>query len=139
MSGRWLWLIISCGVAGTGGACGARSNGDNCNCPTGNNTAVLELQCTQPVPPDVQVVGACTVQSSPLNIFITSTGPGTCQVAVTFSNGTAYSMSVTVSDTWFACGSDPHGCGQQLIVSPASVSVGNECMDAGNDAAEFSD
>ena len=123
MSARWLWLATSCCVGGTGGACGARGNGNNCNCAAGDNTAVLVLQCRQPVPPDVQIVGACTVQNEPLSIAITTT----------------YSLSVTASETWFACGSDPHGRGQQLVMSPASVSVGSECVDAGNDGAGFSD
>ncbi|HEX3344687.1 MAG TPA: hypothetical protein VHS09_08955, partial [Polyangiaceae bacterium] len=60
---------------------------------------------------------------------------GECQVTLTFADGTASTVSLGFAEQWEVCGSDPHGCGQLLIATPATTAVTAPCADGGADAA----
>ena len=51
-------------------------------------------------------------------------------MTITFANGFTYRGSVTITGQWEACNSDPHGCGEYLMLS-TNVLLIDACGDAG--------
>ncbi|HEY8086424.1 MAG TPA: hypothetical protein VIF09_01220 [Polyangiaceae bacterium] len=52
-------------------------------------------------------------------------------MALTFADGTTATVRIAYEEEWLACGSDPHGCGQDLVPNPALTTLTNECVDGG--------
>jgi hypothetical protein len=114
------------------------STSNNCGCPAGANGVQIQLLCPLVEVPVIQTTGPCSAfQSGADTISFLFNGPktvGTCQVTLAFANGSMASVTIQSSLEWFACGSDPHGCGQLLIVTPSEPTV-DTCFDSGVDAA----
>jgi hypothetical protein len=106
--------------------------------PCGTGTPVLALS------------GVCAGTEGEQSAQLTfgSTGAGTCHVALTYADGTGYTTDVEFTGQWRACGSDPHGCGEQfapvrLPTEPGGyldvLAVGDACVDGGNGDAHSED
>ena len=131
MSARGSLVAAAAAIASTAGAC---DKDENCACPDHSANAVITLSCPSSTPPTAVVDGPCTVQAqgSDEEIVVPSAASGaTCQVALTFADGATTSVSFGFGEEWQACGSDPHGCGQSLVASPASTTVSGGCADGG--------
>jgi hypothetical protein len=98
-------------------ACGSTADVP-CSCPaTGLWPLVaVELPCAAPPLPTMALTGVCAgtggVQSGQL-VFGAKDG-GDCHVVLTFADGATYATDVSFSGQWLACGSNPHGCGEQI-------------------------
>jgi len=86
----------------------------------------------------VQTTGPCSAVQNGADVigvlFNSLTATGTCQVTLAFANGSMSSVTIQASLQWEPCGSDPHGCGELLILTPDEPTVDN-CLDSGADAA----
>src|SRR5690242_18730799 len=120
--------------AGGGASC---SDGDRppniCNCPDRPIPEIaVELPCGQQAA-QVTPSGPCRqVEGGDAGtVSLWGTGAGTCNVKVTFSDGTDMTTSVTIDGQWMPCGDDPHGCGQRLGIRgaerPGPFVVGQAC------------
>jgi hypothetical protein len=114
------------------------STSDNCGCPASGNGIQIQLLCAVVDAPVVQTTGPCSaIQSGANEISVQFNSPttaATCQVALAFANGSMSSVTIQASLQWEPCGSDPHGCGQVLVLTPGEPTVDN-CPDSGVDAA----
>jgi hypothetical protein len=120
-------------AAGTVAACNVGETSPQCNCPAGNAQATIHVACGAIASYSVESDDDCSPgQPNPGTLSVDSSFPGTCRVLVTLSNGATLSTDVTFTPVWEPCGSDPHGCGQGVTVSPAEITLGL-CGDAGND------
>ncbi|HEY6462162.1 MAG TPA: hypothetical protein VIY73_18475 [Polyangiaceae bacterium] len=108
------------------GAC--TSDSPQCYCPAfGAGMAMIDLGC--PAAATVNASDGCTASVSGQMVFVNQGDAGAgCQVAVTVGATTSVT-TFTFTHEWAACGSDPHGCGQGFVTSPASVAL--PCGDAG--------
>jgi hypothetical protein len=107
---------------------------DKCACPERSPTALIAMACPLSTPPTVVASGSCTVQAQGTEELVTPdsrTSASSCQVALTFADGTTATVSIAYGQEWLACGSDPHGCGQALVPTPAMTTLSNECADGG--------
>jgi hypothetical protein len=124
---RWLPLALVASVLALHGTTACTGTGsDDCNCPaTGIEPLVqIELPCAPTTLPTMNLTGVCAGTGATQNgelVFGASTG-GSCTVALTYANGTTNSVTVQFSSQWLVCGSDPHGCGQQ--VQPVGLGSG---------------
>ena len=119
----------------TVGAC--HSDPPQCGCGAGNAEALVQLPCGQgAVGVGSTGLDGCEVDLhlGPETISVESGFPGTCHVTWTYADGSTASTDIVFTPIWEPCGSDPHGCGQGVITSPAAVQVGDACGDAGGDA-----
>ncbi len=67
-----------------------------------------------------------------LTSAILGTGTGVCEATVTLADGGAtYSTDITFATTWYACGSNPHGCGYDFEADATTWAIDNACADAG--------
>jgi hypothetical protein len=108
-----------------------------CGCPAGGAlAATIELGCPA-VSTTVLPGGACSImdQGNPSDILVSAGDDGgQCQVEITFENGGTSTVGFQVTPEWLPCGSDPHGCGQAIVITPMFVQVG-ACRDGGVDGA----
>ena len=119
---------------------GLTAEPQECGCPniTSSPLVMILLPCgtTTPV---LALSGVCAGTGGEQSGQLTfgSTGAGTC----TYADGTAYTTDVEFTGQWRACGSDPHGCGEQfapvgLPTEPGGyldvLAVGDACLDAGS-------
>jgi hypothetical protein len=108
--------------------CGQKAQGQ-CYCPAGGSlSATIALACPASNA-TVTATGQCSAtQTSPQLVAVTAgDAGGTCQVTVTGADGATSSTAFQVDSTWLACGSDPHGCGQAISLSPGYVEAGVAC------------
>jgi hypothetical protein len=124
---RFLFTVLLIFIAG----CNSHAQ---CNCPDGTSGVAVTLPCgtTQAT---MVLSGVCagtgTEQNGALSFFGTS--PGSCHVALTFSNGTTFSTDVEFAGgEWLACGSDPHGCGQVVFPMNLPGGEGSYTLSAGS-------
>ena len=81
-------------------------------------------------------VGQMEAPNGAIIPFIGGTGDGTCHATLTLADGEAYSTDITFTGQWLACGSNPHGCGEEFDSDANTWSIDNACQDAGlTDAA----
>lgn len=113
-----LAVLAACSGNGDGSPGGAQ-----CNCPDGVGEATIEL-CGAIGSVTVEPDGACSVQEGSGKLYVQSDVAGTCHVEVTFATSTVSTDIVMTMGSWMACGSDPHGCGQTIVATPATVMLG---------------
>ncbi|HEY6463557.1 MAG TPA: hypothetical protein VIY73_25490 [Polyangiaceae bacterium] len=120
-------------AAGIVAACNDGEPSPQCSCGAGNAQATIHVACGTVATYSAESDADCSLgQSSPGTLDVESAFPGTCRVLVTLSNGATLSTDVTFTPVWEPCGSDPHGCGQGVTVSPQEIELG-VCGDAGSD------
>jgi hypothetical protein len=129
------WAVAGALMSLVIGACHGTSCNAECNCPDGTGEATLHLACAAtPVVTTSEM--ECTAQQ-PVGsdeIFVTSGVAGTCHVVLTFAGGATLSTDIDFTPgAWLSCGSNPHGCGQNISASPSAVPIANVCVDAGLD------
>jgi hypothetical protein len=108
------------------GAC--TSDSPHCYCPMAHSgTSTIQVACDQPVTAIASDGCTASVSGSFVGVLQGDAGGG-CEVAVTVGATTTVT-TFTFTDEWVACGSDPHGCGQGSVTSPAYVTL--PCGDAG--------
>jgi hypothetical protein len=74
-----------------------------------------------------------TVFGTPPVPLIQGTGVGTCFATLTLANGATYSKDITFASAWYACGSDPHGCGEDFESDAGSYwFIDNPCDEGGS-------
>jgi hypothetical protein len=126
---RWCLAVVLLTVACHG------NDETQCSCPADVGVAMITLSCVPATPPLATVNEDCTVAlTAPDLIEVTSDVAGTCHVDVTFANGTTSATDITMTAQTFACGSNPHACGN-FAATPAAVTIAAPCADSGVDAA----
>jgi hypothetical protein len=108
---------------------GCDHDAEQCGCgASGQFSATIALACPAPSA-SIVAMGPCSAsQSSPGFVLVTAgDAGGTCQVEVTAAGGSTVSESFQVTSDWLPCGSDPHGCGLALLVTPGLVDAGMPC------------
>ncbi len=130
------WFATSALISVVVAACNQGSSAsDMCDCGTGNDGVSFQLACIPASPPVVTITGPCVIgPSGPGTIAVSGNVVGTCHVDMTFVNGGTFSTDLSITSEWLACGSDPHGCGQVIVVTPSEVPVANQCNDSVADA-----
>jgi hypothetical protein len=114
---------------------GCDHDANQCACPaSGQLSATIALACPVPTA-TIAATGPCSASlASPEFVLVTAReADGACQVEVTAPDGSTASVTFQVSSTWLACGSDPHGCGQAIAVTPGYVNAGAPCEGGGPD------
>jgi hypothetical protein len=108
-----------------------------CNCPCACFFIVPSFQCPPSEAPTLSLSGPC-VQNGTENKpdaasipLFNATDAGTCRATLTLAGGETYSNEFTFVPEWYACGSNPHGCGE-AFVSDAGTSwnIDNTCTSA---------
>ena len=92
------------------------------------------MACPVSTPPTVVASGPCAVQAQGTDEVVmpqSRTAASSCQVALTFADGTTATVRIAYEEEWQACGSDRHGCGQDSVPNPALTTLTNECVDGG--------
>lgn len=128
-------------------ACTADANNltpAQCGCDAAAVTEgpAVYTRCDVPVT-SVRTTGPCSAMAAPQSALVIMNGvayeeivrmlplaDGVCTLDVTFANGFTYSNSFTITGQWEACGSDPHGCGEYLMLPIYELLI-DECGDAG--------
>jgi hypothetical protein len=118
-------------------AIGCDHDTPQCGCPaSGTFPATIALACPDPSA-SIVATGPCSAsQTSPEFVLVTPVdASGTCQVEVTGAAGSTVSATFQVTSFWNGCGSDPHGCGHVVTVTPQYVDdAGTLCDGAPPDA-----
>jgi hypothetical protein len=113
-------------------ACQHQDSKEECACPAGGAT-LIQLACGPMAAPVVNTTGACTAAQGTDTVVVTNADAGACTVELTFGSGATSSVTIDAAYQWEPCGSDPHGCGQVLVVAPSNVSIEVGCSDSGSD------
>jgi hypothetical protein len=145
---HWLGVVVVLMgfvvVLGAGaGGCGII--GGACSCPSPPNSVLIDLGCVSSEPPTVTTTGPCSVcpeenanGSIPTGshcavlgnvsyVIVVANGSGTCHVDLTYAGGATSSVDFDFTAEWFACGSDPHGCGQGFVTTDQASIPGPTC------------
>jgi hypothetical protein len=110
-----------------------------CSCPPPDNEARIHLGCIPTTPPVVMTTGPCAVcpvllangqippgapcavPADSQDITLAASGAGTCHVELTFGNGATSSVDLDFTSQSISCGSDPKGCGEELLAADQSA------------------
>jgi hypothetical protein len=153
----WLALVpVFVSILGANSACGiglGSQPDETCNCPAGTVVPqiMIRLPCGVTTLPTLTLSGVCAGTGGEQEGSLTfgSYSTGTCQVELTFADGSMQSTTVEFDGEWLPCGSDPHGCGQTVFPGglPANpmgypfdvLQIGKACVvdgagDAGTDS-----
>jgi hypothetical protein len=126
-------------------ACGSSDAVGVCRCPPSGRGATIDLGCVPDAVPVVKTSGPCfacnadgstpdggrcTLSFGASDFHVSRTGAGTCHLEVTFANGATSQLDVDFVSQWRACGSDPHGCGEDFVPITPSGSMGRLSLPA---------
>ena len=89
---------------------------------------LVQLACPSP-DVSIQTSGVCSLapRTDDTYVEILSDVAGTCHVEFSFPDAAPVSLDLQFTSGWLACGSDPHGCGLAIGVSPTNAQVGAPC------------
>ncbi len=123
-------------VCASATACSTRGVDVPCACPCECFAVRTDFACSPSVLPVVALSGPCEVGEPYAAQFgnvptIAGTGTGVCHATLSLGDGGTFATDITFTAQWYACGSDPHGCGEDFEAVTDTWPIDNACADAG--------
>jgi len=141
MAPRSLAIAAAMGLFGSEGCqSSGPSQSGGCHCGVVEGQASILLPCGTTESPSVMTTGRCIAGFvSAQTVVLTSSAAGTCHIELTFAGGGTSAADIDFVSEWLPCGDDPHGCGQGIVATSHSVSVGPQCVESGVDSGPVDD
>jgi len=100
---------------------------ETCFCPATGiwPLVMIALPCGTTTTPTMTLAGVCagTGGEQSGQLVFGANAAGSCNVELTYADGSTYATDVEFTGQWLACGSNPRGCGEQI--SPSGLSAGD--------------